>query len=165
MIIEFHNPNITNSMRLEQKVFQKFMLKPKTLAIAESCTGGLVSHLLTNMAGSSQFFKLGIIAYANCAKTKILKVPPDLLKKHGAVSKPVAEAMARGVRQILNTDYGLSITGIAGPSGGSKAKPIGLVFIAVSRRQKTIVKKCLFKGSRLSIKQQAAQTALKMLAK
>jgi nicotinamide-nucleotide amidase len=165
MIIKFHNPNITNSMHLEQKVFQKFMLRHKTLAIAESCTGGLISNILTDMPGASEFFMLGIIAYANCAKTKILKVPPALLKKHGAVSKPVAEAMARGVRQILNTDYGLGLTGIAGPGGGSKTKPVGLVFIAVSRRQKTIVKKCLFKGSRLSIKKQAAQTALKMLAK
>ncbi len=165
MVIKFHNPNITNSMRLEQKVFQKFMHGPKTLSIAESCTGGLISNLLTNMAGSSEFFMLGIIAYANCAKTKILKVSPLLLKKHGAVSSKVAAAMAQGVRKILKTDYGLSVTGIAGPGGGSKNKPVGLVFIAISLPQKTIVKKCLFKGSRKVIKKQAAQTALKMLAK
>jgi len=165
MGIQFHNPNITNSMRLEQKVFQKFTRGAKTLGLAESCTGGLISNLLTDMAGSSQFFTLGIIAYANCAKTKILKVSPILLKKHGAVSSPVAAAMARGVRQILKTDYGLSVTGIAGPGGGSKNKPVGLVFIALSCPQKTIVRKFLFKGSRKVIKKQAAQTALKMLAK
>jgi len=83
-------------MRLEQKVFQKFTLRHQTLAIAESCTGGLISDLLTNVAGSSKFFLLGITAYANTAKTKILKVSPALLKKHGAVSAPVAAAMARG---------------------------------------------------------------------
>lgn len=152
-------------MRLEQKVFQKFILHHKTLAIAESCTGGLICNLLTNIAGSSGFFQLGITAYANTAKTKILKVSPALLKKHGAVSSPVAAAMARGVRQILKTDYGLSVTGIAGPGGGSKNKPVGLVFIALSCPQKTIVRKFLFKGSRKVIKKQAAQTALKMLAK
>ena len=151
-------------MSLEQKVFQKFIHNRKTLAIAESCTGGLISNLLTNVAGSSEFFLLGIIAYANGAKTKILKIPPTLLKKHGAVSSNVAAAMAQGVRRILKTDYGLGVTGIAGPGGGSKSKPVGLVFIAVSG-PKTIVKKFHFKGSRLEIKKQAAQTALKMLAK
>jgi PncC family amidohydrolase len=165
MVDKFHNPNITNSMRIEQKVSQQFMNSSKTLSLAESCTGGLISHLLTNIAGSSQFFMLGIIAYDNAAKTKILKVSPTLLRKHGAVSKPVAAAMALGVRKILKTDCGLSITGIAGPSGGSKNKPVGLVFIAVSRPTKTIVRKFLFKGSRMSIKKQAAQSALKMLAK
>ena len=152
-------------MRLEQKVFKKFIQRAKTLAIAESCTGGLIGDRLTNIAGASAFFLLGIIAYDYAAKTKILGVPPALLKKHGAVSSPVASAMAQGVRKILKTDYGLGVTGIAGPGGATKTKPVGLVFIAVSTKQKTIVKKFLFKGTRLAIKKQAAQTALKMLAK
>jgi len=151
-------------MRLEQKVAQKFIEGQKTLAIAESCTGGLISNLLTNIPGSSAFFILGIIAYANIAKTKILKISPDLLKEYGAVSAPVASAMAQAVRQLLKTDYGLGITGIAGPRGGSPQKPVGTVFIAVSHGPKTTVKKYLFKGSRMSIKKRAAQTALKMLA-
>ena len=152
-------------MRLEQKIFKEFIHSAKTLSLAESCTGGLIGHRLTNIAGASAFFLLGIIAYDNAAKTKILGVPSVLFKKYGAVSKPVASAMAQGVRKILKTDYGLSVTGIAGPGGASRNKPIGLVFIAVSTRQKTIVKKFLFKGTRLAIKNQACQTALKMLAK
>ena len=151
-------------MRLEQKVFKKFTQRGQTLAIAESCTGGLIGDRLTNIAGASAFFLLGIIAYDNAAKTKILGVPSAFLKKHGTVSSTVASAMAQGVRKILKTDYGLSVTGIAGPGGGSKNKPVGLVFITVSTKQKTIVKKFLFKGTRLAIKNQAAQTALKMLA-
>ena len=152
-------------MRLEQKVFKKFVQRSQTLAIAESCTGGLIGDRLTNMAGASAFFLLGIVAYDYAAKTKVLGVPSALLKKHGAVSAPVASLMAQGVRKILKTDYGLSVTGIAGPGGATKTKPVGLVFISVSTKQKTIVKKFLFKGTRLAIKEKASQTALKMLAK
>jgi nicotinamide-nucleotide amidase len=165
MVFNSSNPNIANSMRLEQKVFKKFTLSTKTLAIAESCTGGLIGDRLTNIAGTSSFFLLGIVAYDNAAKTKILGVPSALIKKHGAVSSPVARMMAQGVRKILKTDYGLSVTGIAGPGGATKGKPVGLVFIAISTQQSTLVKKFLFKGSRLAIKEEAAQTALKMLAK
>jgi len=165
MVFKYHNSNITNSMRLEQKILIKFTQSRKTLAIAESCTGGLIGDHLTNIPGASAFFLLGIIAYDNAAKTKILGVPSALFKKHGAVSAEVASVMAQGARKILKTDYGLSVTGIAGPGGGSKSKPVGLVYIALSTRTKTIVKKCLLKGSRLTIKKQAAQTALKMLAK
>ena len=151
-------------MRLEEKISKKFVLKAQTLAVAESCTGGLIGHSLTNIPGASKFFLLGVIAYDNAAKSKILGVPPALIKKHGAVSKQVVRAMAQGVRQILNTDYGIGVTGIAGPGGGSQDKPVGLVFIALSTRSKTTVKKFLFKGKRLAIKNQACQTALKMLA-
>jgi nicotinamide-nucleotide amidase len=135
------------------------------LALAESCTGGLIADRLTNRPGSSVFFLLGIVAYDNRAKSEILGVPATLIKKHGAVSQQVAKAMAQGVRKILKTDYGLAITGIAGPSGGSAQKPVGLVYIAFCTQQKTIIRKFLFKGSRLAIKKQAAQSALKMLAK
>ena len=152
-------------MRLEQKILKKFIHRAQTLAIAESCTGGLIGNRLTNIAGASAFFLLGIIAYDNASKTKILGVPPALIKKHGSVSIQVARAMAQGVRKILKTDYGLGLTGIAGPGGAGKSKPVGLVFISVSTKQKTTVKKFLFKGNRHAIKKQAAQTALKMLAK
>jgi PncC family amidohydrolase len=120
---------------------------------------------LTNIAGASAYFLLGIIAYDNRAKTQILKVPVSLFKNHGAVSKQVAAAMAQGVRRILNTSIGLSVTGIAGPGGGSKSKPVGLVFMAVSTTKRTIVKKFLFKGTRVAVKNQACQAALKLLAK
>jgi nicotinamide-nucleotide amidase len=164
MTLQIYNPNIFNDMRLEDKVSEKFIRRAKTLAIAESCTGGLISDRLTNRPGASAFFLTGIIAYDNAAKVKILKVPRALLRKHGSVSEPAAMAMARGVRQILNADYGLSVTGIAGPAGGSAAKPVGLVFIAVSSKQKTTAHKFAFKGKRLAVKKQAAETALKMLA-
>ena len=165
MVFKLRNSNIVNTMRLEQKILKKFIQQGQTLAIAESCTGGLIGDRLTNIAGASAFFLLGIVAYDYAAKTKILGVPSALLKKHGAVSSSVAKIMAQGVRKILKTDYGLSVTGIAGPGGATKTKPVGLVFIALSTKQKTIVKKFLFKGTRLAIKNNAAQTALKMLAK
>jgi len=152
-------------MQPEEKVLKKFAQQGLTLSIAESCTGGLVGNLLTNVAGSSAYFLLGIIAYDNAAKAKLLKIPLSLIKKHGAVSQAVASAMAQGVKKILKTDVGLGITGIAGPGGGSTAKPVGLVFIAVSHGPKTVIKKFIFKGTRLSIKNQAAQEALKLLAK
>jgi nicotinamide-nucleotide amidase len=162
---DIYNSNISNSMRLEQKVFNKFTKQAKTLGIAESCTGGLIGNRLTDIPGASVYFWLGIVAYDNAAKTKILGVPPALIKKHGAVSSPVAKVMAQGVRKILNTSYGLSVTGIAGPGGATRDKPVGLVFIAVSTASTTTVKKFLFKGNRLAIKNKACQTALKMLAK
>ncbi|MBF0510699.1 MAG: CinA family protein [Candidatus Omnitrophica bacterium] len=152
-------------MPLEQKIFKKFTQRGQTLSLAESCTGGLIAHSLTNRPGSSQYFLLGIIAYDNRTKTKILKVPASILKKHGAVSFQTASLMAQGVRQILKTSHGLSITGIAGPGGGTPQKPVGLVFISLSTQNKTIVKRHLFKGSRLAIKKEACKTALKMLAK
>src|ERR1700685_1548338 len=107
-------------MRLEQKILKKFISNKKTLAIAESCTGGLIGDRLTNIPGASAFFLMGIIAYDNAAKSKILSIPPALLKKHGAVSAPVAKLMAHNVRKILKTDLGLGVTGIAGPTGGTK---------------------------------------------
>jgi len=164
MPFNLHNPNIINTMRPEQKVFNKFTQKAETLSIAESCTGGLLGDRLTNIPGASAFFLLGIIAYDYAAKTKLLGIPTALLKKHGAVSSPVAKLMAQNVRKMLKTDHGVGITGIAGPGGATKNKPVGLVYIALSSKQRTIVKKCLFKGPRLAIKKAASQTALKMLA-
>ena len=165
MVFNSSNPSITNTMRLEQKVMEKFIERQETLAIAESCTGGLIGDHLTNIAGASTFFLLGVIAYDNAAKTRILGVPSTFFKKYGAVSPQVASVMAQGVRKILKTDYGLAVTGIAGPGGATKTKPVGLVFIALSSQQKTTVKRFFFKGTRLAIKSQAAQTDLKMLAK
>jgi PncC family amidohydrolase len=135
----------------------------KSLATAESCTGGLVAHSLTNISGSSLWFKAGVIAYAYEAKTDLLGVPQTMLQKYGAVSAPVVKAMVQGVRKRFKTDFGISITGIAGPTGGTKTKPVGLVFIAVQSAQKTIVKHFIFKGSRRQVKRQAADTALNML--
>jgi len=152
-------------MRIEKRVAQTLMKAKKTLSLAESCTGGLVSHRLTNIPGSSQFLKVAVIVYSNDAKIKLLKVPAKMLKTYGAVSPQAALKMAQGVRKIHNTDIGLAITGIAGPSGATKSKPVGLTFIAISTKSKHQCQKYRFKGSRAQIKSQAATKALQLLLK
>lgn len=150
---------------IEKKIATILTRKNKTVSVAESCSGGLLGHRLTNVAGSSKYFMGGVLVYANAAKSKLLGVSPALIKKHGAVSTPVAEKMADSVRKLLKTDYGISITGIAGPSGGSKDNPVGLTYIAVANSKKVLCKEFHFKGSRLSIKTSATQSALELLLK
>ena len=139
------------------------MSKNLTVATAESCTGGLIGHLFTNISGSSNYYDRGVISYSNQAKIELLEVPKDLLEEYGAVSEPVAKAMAEGSRNKSNVDIGLSTTGIAGPTGGTIEKPVGLVFIGISTKEKTIVKKFQFKGNRLENKQSTCNAALNML--
>jgi PncC family amidohydrolase len=150
-------------MHQARNIHQKLLSCQKTLGTAESCTGGLIAHTLTNIPGSSAWFKGGIISYANEVKTGLLDVPASLIKEHGAVSMPVAKAMAQGARRRLKTTFSLSTTGIAGPTGATAHKPVGLVFIAIATAQKTIGKEFHFKGSRLAIKTQATQAALNLL--
>ena len=150
-------------MQSELKVAQALTTQNKTLALAESCTGGLLSHRLTNIPGSSNFLKFALVAYSNETKEKLLKISPAILKKHGAVSQPVAMAMAKGVRNLQKTDFGVSITGIAGPTGATKQKPIGLVYIAINTNKETLCLEYHFKGSRTSIKSQAVTQALHLL--
>ncbi len=150
-------------MHLEQKVAQQLITNRKTLAIAESCTGGLLTHRMTNVPGISHFLKIGIIAYSNEAKVKILHVPPAVLRRYGAVSEQTAIAMARAVRKIHQSDFGVGITGIAGPSGGGPSKPVGLTYIAIHAGLETLCLQCHFKGNRLAIKSQAANQALRLL--
>ncbi len=152
-------------MLLEKKIANLLIQKNKTLSIAESCTGGLLTHRLTNVPGSSQFFRLGVIAYSYDSKVKVLNVPSSLIKQFGAVSRPAAQAMSQSVRKILRSDIGIGITGIAGPAGGTKIKPVGLVFIAMSSSAYTFCQEYYFKGTRLQIKQQAATQALKLFLK
>ncbi len=132
----------------------------KTLSVAESCTGGLLGHLITETPGSSKYFLGGIISYHNKIKEEKLGVPAEVLRRHGAVSPQTAAAMAKNIREKLNSDYGLSITGISGPNGGSKTKPVGLVYIGYSNKNKTSVKKYNFYGTRSEIKSYAANQAL-----
>ena len=141
------------------------LLKEKnlTIATAESCTGGLISHSITNFPGSSDYFDRGIVSYSNNAKTELLDVSKDLLEKYGAVSEQVAKAMAEGVRCKSNVDIGLATTGIAGPTGGTIEKPVGLVYIAVSKADKTIVKQFQFSNDRLQNKESTCNAALQML--
>ncbi|MDA1043757.1 MAG: CinA family protein [Verrucomicrobia bacterium] len=139
--------------------------RKQTLATAESCTGGLVGHLLTTLPGSSHVYLGGIIAYANNVKVKFLGVTPDQLAMHGAVSAEVAEQMARGIRTALSADYGCAITGIAGPDGGSPEKPVGLVYIGLADGSQCIVNKFVFEGDRHAVKTAASDAALAGLVK
>jgi nicotinamide-nucleotide amidase len=135
----------------------------QTLAVAESCTGGLIGHRLTNVSGSSDYFLEGAVTYSNEAKQKRLGVDPALIEAHGAVSSEVATAMAEGIRQQSGSDFGLAVTGIAGPTGGTPEKPVGLTFIAVTGAQGTRCIKFRFHQDRVRNKERAAQAALNLL--
>jgi len=150
---------------LLNKIYLKLVKNNYKIATAESCTGGLIGHTLTNIPGISNYFDRGIISYSNTSKIDLLDVPKNLLMDNGAVSKEVALAMAEGVRKKYGVDIGLSTTGIAGPTGGTKEKPVGLVFIGISLKDKSYVKKFLFKGDRLKNKKSTCEAALNMLLK
>lgn len=138
------------------------LAKKKSLKIsgAESCTGGLISSALTNIPGSSAVFDLGLITYANNAKSKLLGIPSDLLIKYGAVSEEIAEAMLIGMRNIYDSDIYFSVTGIAGPSGGTVEKPIGTVFVGLFYSKNIVIFKKNFKGNRYFIQEQSALLVL-----
>lgn len=155
----FHNPNNTNMMHLAKNTATYFIKNNLTLATAESCTGGLLAHTLTNIPGSSQFFLGGIIAYSNAIKATHLNIRPATLKTSGAVSPAVAQGMARHIRRDFRASVGIGITGIAGPGGGSQTKPVGLVYISVATKTAVVTKKFLFKGTRVAIKNQAVDAA------
>ena len=135
------------------------------LATAESCTGGLIGHRLTNIPGSSDYYLGGIIAYANETKVRLLGVRRETLKKHGAVSKETVLEMARGVRHALTADIGVAVSGIAGPGGGAPEKPVGLVWLSLSAPGFDQAWSCLFPGERIQIKEAAAEQALHLLVK
>ena len=150
---------------LESVVGEVLVAQRKTLAVAESCTGGLVSDRLTNVPGSSRYLLASLVAYQNRAKQEWLGIPERLLLRNGAVSAPVARAMAQGIRRRVGADVGLAITGIAGPGGGTPTKPVGLVYLAVADARGSAVERARFYGDRAAIKGQAAQLALNVLRK
>ena len=133
------------------------------MAVAESCTGGFIAHRLTNVPGSSAYFLGGVIAYSDALKRTLLGVSPRLLQRHGAVSRAVIAAMARGIRRRTNATVGLAVTGIAGPTGGAPRKPVGTIWIAVATPRRTRAWHQRFRGGRLAIKRQAAHAALRHL--
>jgi len=145
------------------KTHRKLLKIKKTVAVAESCTGGIASGLLTQLSESSKYFMLGVVAYSNKAKTLILGIPAPLINKKGAVSCEVALKMAENVRKIAKTDYGIGITGIAGPTGGTFGKPVGTVFIALSSKKETICNKYVFSGNRAAVRKKSALGAIKLL--
>ena len=148
---------------MEEVVGLKLSVGGYTLAVAESCTGGLLAQRLTDVPGSSRYFVEGVVAYANDAKMRTLGVEPVLLLEHGAVSAPVAEAMAEGIRKRAETDFGLSITGIAGPGGGTDEKPVGTVYIALASELQTEHRKLHVPGDRQLIRWRSSQAALDLL--
>ena len=129
------------------ELLHKKLIKNKlTISVAESCTGGLLTHNLTKLANSSKYFQMGLITYSNQAKIKILKVNKNIIKKYGAVSHESCKLMVQNLSKISKSKINISITGIAGPKGGSKLKPVGLVFIGIKKGNKTTVNKYLFKN-------------------
>ncbi len=151
------------AMKLEKLIGDLMRERGWTLSIAESCSGGLICDRITDVSGSSDYFMGGMVNYSNESKAKHLEIPLDDIRKHGAVSPQIAKKMAQGVRKAFHTTWGLSITGIAGPGGGSKKKPVGLVFIALSNGRRTFVKQEKLKGSRREIKKESALRSLKYL--
>ncbi|MHB1420278.1 MAG: competence/damage-inducible protein A [Bacillota bacterium] len=154
----------TDDQTIEQVVGDILVSRGLTLAVAESCTGGLLAHCLTNVPGSSRYFQMGVVAYDNRWKTEILGVDRELIATKGAVSEEVAMAMASGIRRLANTDIGIGITGIAGPDGGTPEKPVGLVYIATDDRGDVQFWKGLLPGGeRTAIKEFTVQTALVLI--
>lgn len=148
---------------LESEIGRLLTERRLTLAAAESCTGGLVGHRLTNVPGSSVYFLGGIVAYADDAKERLLGVRHGTLYEHGAVSEATVREMAHGVRHALGADIGVAVTGIAGPGGGLPDKPVGLVWLALSARDAEITRRFVWDGDRLSNKERSAEAALELV--
>ncbi len=147
-------------MKLEKVIGDDLRKKGWTLSIAESCTGGLFCDRITNVPRSSDYFEGGMVTYSNESKAKHLGIPLDYIKKYGAVSPQVARRMAQGVRKAFNTTIGLSTTGVAGPTGGTKRAPVGRVFVGLANGKKDYVRKLNLKGTRREIKEQATKLCL-----
>lgn len=152
-----------NDAPLEKAVVTALQARGQTVATAESCTGGLVAQRITDVAGSSAVFLGGVVAYSNAAKTDLVGVPAELIARVGAVSPEVAQALAEGARRRFGADYGIGVTGIAGPDGGTPEKPVGLVYLAVAYEGGCEVEKANFIGSRQVVRHRSSQTVLNML--
>ena len=151
-------------MSLNKKIISLIKRKKMKLAIVESCTGGMLSSAVTSVSGSSKVFNLGLVTYSNQAKTNILKVPQKIIKKYGAVSVQCCLAMVNNLSKISNSKVCISITGIAGPKGGSKQKPVGLVYIGIKIGKKVMINKCNFKNKgRIFIQKQTVKKSLNLL--
>ena len=150
--------------KLSQKIVKLLTKKRLKISLAESCTGGLLSSAITSVSGSSKVFNLGLVSYSNQSKTKVLKVPKNIIKKYGAVSEQVCFAMVKNLSKISKTNITVSITGIAGPSGGTKQKPVGLVYVGIKRDNKIKVNRYLFKNKgRLYIQKSAVNKSLDLI--
>ena len=150
--------------KLSHKIVKSLSKKNIKISFAESCTGGLLSSSITSISGSSKIFTLGLITYSNNSKISILKVPKKIIRKHGAVSYETCLSMVKNLSKISKSDISISVTGIAGPRGGTKEKPVGLVFIGIKKGNKTVIKQFLFKNKkRPLIQKNAVKKALNMV--
>ena len=150
--------------KLSERIVKLLQKKRLKISFAESCTGGLLASTITKISGSSKVFTLGLVTYSNQAKINILKVPNKIIKKYGAVSYETCLSMVKNLNKISKTNISVSITGVAGPKGGTKEKPVGLVYIGIKKNSKTIVKKYLFKNKkRNSIQKTTVDKALKLI--
>ena len=152
-------------MSVNEELVKVLTDKKMTVSTAESCTGGLISKLITDVSGSSEVFGYGFVTYANEAKINILGVWDEALSQYGAVSEPVAVLMSCGARKVSKCDIAISVTGIAGPGGGTAEKPVGLVYVSLSTPDGTICRKCNFSGTREEVRRQTAEFALNLALK
>ena len=143
-------------------LFHNCLEKKLTITTAESCTGGMIASSIVSVSGSSAIFKSSVVTYSNEMKSKILNIPLTLINENGAVSKVIAYTMAYNVLDLINSDISIAVTGIAGPGGGSKNKPVGLVHIGIGTKQNVVTKRYLFKGNRLKIRQESTLESLKL---
>ena len=143
-------------LKKSKKIVNLLKRKKLKISFAESCTGGLLSSSITSVSGSSKVFTLGVVAYSNQSKIKVLKVPKNIIRKYGSVSEPVCLAMLKNLNKISKTNISVSITGIAGPSGGTEIKPVGLVYVGIKKGNRAEVKKYLFKNKGRSYIQRAS---------
>ena len=150
--------------KLSQKIVKLLKRKRLKLSVVESCTGGMLSSALTSVSGSSKVFTLGLVTYSNQSKNHVLKVPKQIIRKHGAVSMQCCLSMLNNLSRISKSNISVSITGIAGPKGGSKKKPVGLVYVGIKKGSKRLVKKYLFKNKkRISIQRATVNKALNLI--
>ena len=151
---------------LAKKIVKKLITKKIKLSFVESCTGGLLSSSITSISGSSKIFELGLVTYSNKTKIRILKVPKKIIIKYGAVSKECCLSMVKKLRKMSNANISISVTGIAGPKGGTRSKPVGLVYIGIKNKDKIIIKENFFKKkNRISIQKATVVTTLKLINK
>ena len=151
---------------LANKVVKKLIKKKLKISFAESCTGGLLSSSITSISGSSKIFNLGLVTYSNKTKIEFLKVPKKIITKHGAVSKECCLSMVKNLSKISKANISVSVTGVAGPNGGTKLKPVGLVYIGIKKGNKIIIKEKLFKNkNRIAIQKATVSTSLNIIDK
>ena len=146
-----------------EKIIKDFTEKNIRIAVAESCTGGYISNMFTNVSGASNIFERGIVCYSNQAKIDLVNVDPKTIEKYGAVSEEVVKQLAYSIRILSNVDIGIGISGIAGPTGGTPEKPVGLVYIGFSTEKETIVEKYNFKTNRITFKQEVLEKVIQFL--